>query len=83
MQRLKNLPDSIMVVRDTITASIESLVKSTIAEEPYPDVDQLCAYHQRTVDYGKFLQLNKDYFEKVKMETEAYAAQARKGIPSG
>ena len=78
MQKLRDLPRSITVVRDAITASIESLVESRISKEPYPDVDQLCAYQQWTVDYAEYLRLSNDYFEKVKMEIEAEVAKARK-----
>ena len=78
LQRLQNLPESIVAVRDTITASIETLVECSIAKQPYPDLDHLCAYHQYALDYARFQLLNKEYSEKVKSDTEAEVAQSRR-----
>ena len=61
----------------TIMTSIESFVESKIKNEPYPDLQQFCAYHQWTIDYAHF-EVTKEYFEKIRTDLKAEVDQQRR-----
>ncbi|KAG0627733.1 hypothetical protein M758_2G224100 [Ceratodon purpureus] len=67
----KNLPNNLKAVRDRISTSIENLVASMTAKEPYPELDALCAYVQWVKEYATYEKENLEFRERVEAENRA------------
>ena len=67
----KSLPNNMKAVRDRISRSIEKLVASMTAREPYPELDDLCSYVQWVKDYAAYEKENSEFKERVQAENRA------------
>lgn len=52
-------------------------MESKSTNEPYPELQDLCAYHQWTIDDAHFQATTKDYFEKLTVDREAEIERLR------
>lgn len=65
------------MVRDEVSAAMDSLVANRGAGEPYNDLDEVCTYFQWTVDHVRFEEESKNYLSKLEAENSAMVDQAR------
>lgn len=70
--------DHIRPFVDVISKSVESLVASCMAKQPFPDLDHLCNYIQWTADFKRFQKASKEYMQRVRYENEALIENARR-----
>lgn len=68
------------MVRDQVSAAMDSLVASRGAGEPYVDLDNVCAYFQWTIDHARFQVESKNHVTRAEAENEAMMDQARAGF---
>ena len=73
----RNLHEDIKAVRHSISAAMDLLVASRGANEPYPELEKVCAYLQWTRDYATFLETSRDYIKTKKAEINAKVSGAR------
>lgn len=71
LQADKNLPSTLKAVRDRISESIDNLVASMTAKEPYPELSALCSYVQWVKDYATYEKENVEFKARVEAENRA------------
>lgn len=78
MQAENNFPTEVRVVVEIISKSVEMLVASCRAHEPYPELDKLCKYVQWIADFKQFERASAEYMQRIKDENEASVLNARR-----
>lgn len=73
----KHLGEEVKAIREDISASMDQLVASRVANEPYPELEQMCAYLQWTIDFSRFKEESKGYMQRMKDESKAMVDRAR------
>lgn len=71
VQSTKTLTDEVKSIRDTISASMDSLVADRGAGESYSGLDEVCKYFQWPVDNARLEEEHKNVVARVKEENLA------------